>query len=355
MLRILSFGLFAIFSLIGTLLLAGLTYRAVRQRQNARVLILETPNSVNESMFVTLGGMEQWIQIRGEDRDNPVLLVLHGGPGFSYIPFTGMLRPWEKHFTIVQWDRRGVGKTFGRNGKQDSDKMTFDQMAHDGVELAEFLCRHLKKQKIILLGHSMGSLVGVPMARRRPDLFYAYVGTDQIVDGPRDESVSYDLLMTRVQAAGNQKAIKQLREIGAPPYENVKDWWTKQKLITATDPVAPEFEKTFFPMVMFTPTYSLKDIRDLGTGYQFSAAGMLKEIMNYDVRQAGTTFQIPIFIIEGENDVLDPTELAVEYFSSIEAPKKELVVMKGAGHQAMLIMRKQFLQELLTRVRPLAQ
>jgi len=355
MFKIAILGMIVFCGVVGTLLFAALTYRAVRQRQNARALVINNPNGVNEGMFVKLGGMDQWIQIRGEDRDNPMLLVLHGGPGFSYIPFTEMLRPWEKHFTIVQWDRRGVGRTFGRNGKNSSVKMTFDQMARDGVELTEFLTKHLNKQKVILLGHSMGSIVGVLMAKQRPDLFYAYVGTDQIVDGPRNEAVSYDLLVKRVRDAGNLKAEKQLEEIGAPPYDNVKGWWTKQKLITATDPVAPEFEKTFFPMVMFEPSYSLMDIKDLGTGYQFSAAGMLSEIMNFDVRKAGTTFETPMFIVEGENDVLDPTQLAVEYFSSIEAPKKELVIMKGAGHQAMLIMREQFLKELLVRVIPLVQ
>ena len=113
--------------LVAAPVVGGLAWRKARQRRVARALEITTPNGIVEQRFVPIGGIDQWIQIRGEDRDNPVLLVLHGGPGWPNAVFTLPLRPWERHFTVVQWDHRGAGKTLGRNGKAGSGEMTFDR------------------------------------------------------------------------------------------------------------------------------------------------------------------------------------------------------------------------------------
>src|SRR5262245_14232230 len=128
---------------VTALVLAAFAYRAVRQHQVARGLAITSPDGITESRYVELGGIEQWIQIRGEDRRNPILLVLHGGPGMSYLATTPLLRSWERHFTLVQWDRRGAGKTFGRNGRAGSEPMTFDRMVDDGIELTQYLRKML--------------------------------------------------------------------------------------------------------------------------------------------------------------------------------------------------------------------
>src|SRR5215204_1999421 len=121
----------------------GLAYRKSRQRKAAQALVINnTPNGIVEERFVRIGGVDQWIQIRGEDRDNPVLLVLHGGPGWPNAVFTRPLRPWEQHFTVVQRDHL-TGKTLGRNGKVGSGEMTFGRRVADAVELVEFLRNYL--------------------------------------------------------------------------------------------------------------------------------------------------------------------------------------------------------------------
>jgi pimeloyl-ACP methyl ester carboxylesterase len=139
----------------------GLAYRKSRQRRVAQALVIDTPNRIVEERFVRVGEIDQWIQIRGEDRDNPVLLVLHGGPGWPNAVFTLPLRPWEQHFTVVQWDHRGAGKTLGRNGKVGSGEMTFSRRVADAIELVEFLRHYLAKDKVILVAESMGTLTGV--------------------------------------------------------------------------------------------------------------------------------------------------------------------------------------------------
>jgi len=97
--------------------IGGLAWRKARQRRVAKALEIDTPNGIAEQRFVRVGGIDQWVQLRGEDRDNPLLLVLHGGPGWPNAVFTLPLRSWEQHFTVVQWDHRGAGKTLGASGK----------------------------------------------------------------------------------------------------------------------------------------------------------------------------------------------------------------------------------------------
>jgi pimeloyl-ACP methyl ester carboxylesterase len=142
------------------LLVGGLAYRAYCQHRKARALAIVTPSGIDEGLFARIGGIDQWVQIRGESRANPVILLLHGGPGFSYIPFTEIFRPWEKHFTVVQWDQRGAGRTYGRNGKAGSGEMTIDRMVQDGLEVAEFIRKRLGTERVILLAHSWAQFSG---------------------------------------------------------------------------------------------------------------------------------------------------------------------------------------------------
>ena len=334
----------------------GLTYRKVRQRRVAKALSNDNPNRIVEERFVWIGGIEQWIQIRGEDRSNPVLLILHGGPGWPNATFTLPLRAWEKHFTVVQWDQRGVSKTLGRNGKEGSGEMTFERRISDAIELTEFLRNHLHKDKVILLAESMGTLVGVPLAKRRPDLFYAYVGTDQYVDMARNEALKYQMTLERLRVAGNTKGVAALEKIGPDPSRwDLRAWNVNMAWAFKTNlPTPSPDRKLLFPLALSSPIYTLRDLYHLFVGFQFSTAQLFEEIMAYDAQQLGTRFEVPFFIFQGESDVVTLTTLAEEYFADVEAPTKGLALIKDAGHFAAFTQPDQFLTELLSRVRPLA-
>ena len=195
----------------------GLVWRKARQRRVAKALEITTPNGIVEQRFVKVGGIDQWIQLRGEDRDNPVLLVLHGGPGWPNAVFSLPLRPWERYFTVIQWDHRGAGKTLRRTGKAGSGEMTFDCRVADAIELIEFLRAHLGVDKVIVLAESMGTLTGLPLVKRRPDLVHALVATDLYVAMAANEARKYQLTMDRLRSAGNAKGVTALEEIGADP------------------------------------------------------------------------------------------------------------------------------------------
>jgi len=171
--------------------------------------------SIDQSSFVPMGGLDQWISIRGEDRRNPVLLVVHGGPGEAQWPQAARYRAWEEAFTVVQWDQRGAGHTFGRYGAKTPD-MTLERISNDGVELAEYLCRTLGKKKIIVLGHSWGSIIAVAMVQRRPELFAAYVGTGMVGSWKGAIKVKFDLVLAKARADGDAASVKQLEASGPP-------------------------------------------------------------------------------------------------------------------------------------------
>jgi pimeloyl-ACP methyl ester carboxylesterase len=334
----------------------GLAYRKARQRQGAKALVIDTPNGIVEQRFVKIGGIDQWLQLRGEDRDNPVLLILHGGPGWSNAVFTLPLRPWERHFTVVQWDHRGAGKTLGRTGKAGSGEMTFDCRVADAIELIEFLRQHLGKDKVVVLAESMGTLTGLPLAKRRPDLVAALVVTDLYVNMAANEARKYQLTLERLRAAGNAKGVAALEAIGADPARwDLQDWTTNMAWAFRTNVPTPNLDRRLlFPLALTSPIYSLRDLYSLFTGFQWSTAQMFDELMAYDAWRLGTRFEVPFFLFQGERDVVTLTTLAEEYFEEVEAPTKGLALIPDAGHFAAFTQPERFLAELRTRVHPLA-
>jgi pimeloyl-ACP methyl ester carboxylesterase len=333
----------------------GLAYRKARQRRVAKALVIDTPNGIVEQRFVRIGGIEQWIQIRGEDRENPVLLVLHGGPGWPNAVFTLPLRPWEQHFTVVQWDHRGAGKTLGRTGKAGSGEMTFDRRVADAIEVVDFLRDRLRKDKVILLAESMGTLTGTPLVKRRPDLFHALVATDLYVDMARNEGLKHQMTLDRLRAAGDSKGVAALERIGGDPTRwDLRAWNTNMGWAFKTNLPTPNPDrKLLFTLALSSPIYTLRDLYTLVMGFQWSTARMFEEIRAYDARRLGARFEIPFFLFQGESDVITVTSLATEYFTEVEAPAKELALIKDAGHFAAFTRPDRFLTELLTRVRPL--
>jgi pimeloyl-ACP methyl ester carboxylesterase len=334
----------------------GLAWRKARQRRVAKALEITTPNRIVEQRFVKLGGIDQWIQVRGEDRDNPALLVLHGGPGWPNAVFTLPLRPWEQHFTVVQWDHRGAGKTLRRNGKPGSGPMTFDQRVADAIELIDFLRQHLGVEKVIVLAESMGTLTGLPLAKRRPELLHALVVTDLYVNMAANEARKYQLTLERLRAAGNTKGIAALERIGADPARwDLGAWNTNMAWAFRTNVPTPNLDrKLLFPLALSSPLYTLRDLSSLFTGFQWSTAQMFHELTTYDARRLGAGFEVPFFLFQGETDVITLTSLAEDYFQEVEAPTKELALIKDAGHFAAFTQPQRFLTDLVTRVRPLA-
>jgi pimeloyl-ACP methyl ester carboxylesterase len=233
--------------------------------------------------------------------------------------------------------------------------MTFDRRVADAIELIDFLRRHLVIDKVIVLAESMGTLAGLPLVKRRPDLVHALVVTDLYVDMAANEGRKYQLALERLRAAGNAKGIAAL-EIGDDPARwDLQAWNANMAWALRTNVPTPNLDrKLLFPLALSSPIYTLRDLSSLLAGFQWSTAQMFQELKTYDARRLGTGFEVPFFLFQGETDVITLTSLAEEYFQEVEAPTKELALIPDAGHFAAFTQPQRFLTELVTGVRPLA-
>lgn len=241
-------------------------------------------------------------------------------------------------------------------GSRGSGEISLTQLLSDGIAVAEYLRTRLHKDRLFLLASSMGSTFGMEIGRSRPDMFYAYIGTDQNVGMVRGRDESHRRVLDRLRTHGLTTGVRALKRIGADPAlwtpndDTAVAQWTMK-----SDP--PGFRRTIKlrrDAVWYTPGWKLRDIRALVAGMRFSLEQLLPDIARYDAWAQGTRFALPIFIFQGENDVLTTPSVARTLFDDIEAPIKHMELIADAGHFAAFLQPDLFLNKLLTHVRPLA-
>jgi pimeloyl-ACP methyl ester carboxylesterase len=319
--------------------------------RNAGDYAIRTPNGIDESRYVTIGGIEQWISIRGENRANPVILLLHGGPGDATNPwgYAGF-RTWLRHFTVVQWDQRGAGRTLGRSGPGIAPTITIERMTQDGIELATLLRRDLAVDKLIVVGHSWGSILGVHMVKARPELFHAFVGTGQVGDPGRNYAVAYAELLRAAGRRGEQTAVRELNEIGPPPWRDRRPYGVQRKWANLFEG-ADAFLASTFGLGLMAPGYSTKDVNDWFDGQNLSGQRLVPVTSVLSPAALAGEFSVPVFVIQGTDDFTTPASLARTFVDSVRAPHKEFIPIEG-GHFAVFMKQEMFLDALLTRVLP---
>ena len=322
--------------------------------RNAHTYAITAPNGIDDATYVEIGGIEQWITIRGEDRNNPVLLFLHGGPGDATNPWGyAAFRSWLKYFTVVQWDQRGAGRTFGRNGAASASTITPDRMIQDGIELSEFLKKKLHNDKIVLVGHSWGSILGFCMAKARPELFYAFVGTGQVAaEFSRSSAVAYTTLLERASRQGNFEAVQELQKVGPPPYKDGKGFGVLHKWAMLFER-ADVFLASALGFALTAPGYSVRDINDWFEGQRVSGEHLEPYFDELDQQLLGGELAVPVFVIQGAEDYTTPVTLAKTYLDSVHAPRKAFSTIEGGGHFAVFTNQDDFLKQLKARVLPL--
>lgn len=307
---------------------------------------------IQEARFVTLGGIQQWITIRGSNRANPVLLIVHGGPGDSQSSLRSAYVIYEKDFTIVQWDQRGAGKTYAQNRNSPPEP---ERVELDGIELAQYLCNYLEKKKVIVLGHSWGSYLAVGMVQRRPELFAAYVGTGQVGSWRANIQAQFDFLLAKARAANDRKRVDQLEAIGKPDPTSAHQyfsWWSMRNPY-----MSPDDSKWFQELRKITrsdPEFTEEYLKTVGDGMLYSGRTTVNAMLATELPTTANTFKVPFFVIQGMEDMVTPTSGAMKYFSAVKAPKKKLILIEHAGHFALVTHPEEFSAALAKNVRPLA-
>ena len=332
---------------------------------NANVNWFGSENGIDVTEFVEIGGISQYIRIRGRNRDNPIMLDLHGGPGGAQSGITHRsLRPLTEYFTVVEWDQRGAGKTGG--GEEIVGTMNYGRMVADTVELIEHLRERFGVDKVVLVGHSWGSMLGIGVVQKRPDLIAAYVGVGQALAWNKAFDETARLLLEAAEAAGDQETVDALT--GLPDEWPAKEDYEAnfERIVVIQGPLgkygggmyaahSTDMLKSDIVLDAITsPDMPLSDIMSVFSPSEATNA-LVTDLYDRDFRtELGTNYKVPMFIFQGEHDWQTPTTLVKPWFAELTAPHKEYIAFEDSAHLVFTEEPGKYLFEMVNRVRPFA-
>lgn len=296
------------------------------------------PGSIAELTKVRLGGHDQWIEIRGANINNAVLLYLTGGPGQSDLPFSRVFfADLAQDFVVVGWDQRGTGKSYPA---LDPATLTLEQAVSDTIELTNYLRDRFHQEKIYLLGESWGTTLGVLAVQRHPELFYAYIGSGQMVSQRETDQRLYQDVLAYAERIGDTALARQMRAYGPPPY---KDLWAYGVVMQQYDKLAgpytppPAYEERgsasgIGPWGVLGSEYTLIEKVNVVRGLIDMFSVMYPHLQGIDFRVDVPRLEVPVYILDGEHELSARRDLALDWFNQLQAPSKQLFMFADAGH-----------------------
>lgn len=319
-------------------------YTPAIKEKNGKVV----EGSISELTQITLNGHKEWVSIRGENENAPVLLFLAGGPGGTQLAATRYeLNELEKNFVVVNWDQPGSGKSFNcMNGKE----ITVQTYIKDGIALTEYLRERFGQEKIYLMGESWGSALGIFLIDNSPEYFYGFIGTGQMVDFAETEKIDYYKAMEIAKENNNQKLIEKLVKQGeAPYYEGNIAWKSVTYLNCLTTAMAenPNITNGNYNTFrdMFASEYGILDSVNYMLGLMSTFNVVYPTLYETDLREDYAKLEVPVYFFLGRHDINAPTNLAEEYYNILEAPEKEIVWFEHSGHSTWMNETDKFVKE----------
>jgi proline iminopeptidase len=290
--------------------------------------------SVSEFATVSLGGKDQVVMLRGASVDNPVVLYLAGGPitsdiGYATMYFAGL----EQDFVVAVWDQRGAGKSYP--ALDPTDTFTPAQLTADALELAAYLRHRFDEDKIYLAGNSWGSTLGVLAARQAPEQFHAYIGMGQMVSQRVTDQRLYDDMLAYAARNDDDSLAGTMREYGRPPYDDVWGYAFVMGYYDTLEPY-PEWERfrETSPGVFATGAdeFSLIDKANVLRGLLDTFSLLYPQLQDVDFRRDVPRLDVPVYLIDGVNELSARRDLALEWFAGVDAPDKQLIPFQHSGH-----------------------
>jgi proline iminopeptidase len=326
-------GGIALSAALALLVLAGL----VRPASTAPILgpdgaVLE--KSIAELLTIPIGGHDQSLMIRGKDIDAPVLLFLEGGPGGTA---TGSMRyvgePLEDDFVVATWDQRGTGRSVAT--LEPTSTLTLDQMVADTIEVTQYLCDRFDERAVYVVGSSWGSTLGVLAVQQRPDLYHAFVGVGQMVDQLATDKLMYADSLAYAERTGDRAFAQRLRAFGEPPYT---DTFAYAQALAANPewldyPRGDDYDaRSEYPASLFVTEFTLTQQFRAAAGIFETYAVLYPQLQDINFRKSVPRLEVPVYLIEGAHEAPGRSTLAVEWFETLKAPTKQLVVFDRSGH-----------------------
>jgi pimeloyl-ACP methyl ester carboxylesterase len=316
------------------------------------------PNSVAILEQVPVNETRQWVLIRSENAANPVVLFVHGGPGTSQLTLMRKNNhSLEKYFTVVNWDQRRAGKSFAAG--RDEERMTRGQFVDDVLNLSSYLAKRFQKDKILLVGHSWGSVIGMLAASKAPDLFSAYIGIGQMSRMAESERISYEWTLEQSRKARDRAAVETLTAIGPPPYTG--DNW-QSKFMTERRILGKHGGEYYgsrigaFGVVLknfvFSREYTMVDRINCFRGIFQSVRALYPELSSTDLFVEVPEVRIPVYFCLGRHDFEVPSVLSAKYFEALKAPRKQLVWFERSAHMPNTEEKDKFNEFMINTVLP---
>jgi pimeloyl-ACP methyl ester carboxylesterase len=310
------------------------------------------PGSIASLEKVTLNGSTQWITIRGHDATNPVLLFLAGGPGGSQMATARhALGELEEHFVVVNWDQPGAAKSFHAVPQSE---LTPERYVSDAHQLVLYLQERFGVDKVYVLGESWGSVLGIWLVQRYPELFHGFIGTGQMVAFEETDRICYEFALRWAEERGDAKKVRQLTRQGPPPYYGDGVAMKQAAYLLDTfaymnqDPNVIGGFNTFGDLA--SPEYGLYDKVNWVRGPLDTLGTVYPHLWDVDLRREATHLEVPVYFLLGRHDINAPLPLAQEYFDLLQAPHKELIWFERSGHNPWTSEPDRFVEVLVEHV-----
>jgi pimeloyl-ACP methyl ester carboxylesterase len=266
---------------------------------------------INVEQVLSIGGIKQYVLIKGNDESKPILLFLHGGPGASLLSkadkISGKL---QQHFVVVHWDQRETGKTLSLN--KSTQPLTLDLFYQDTHDIIDSLLKKFQRPKLYLVGYSWGSGLGFHIADAYPELLYAYIAVSPVIDQWRSDSISLAML----KASMGNEARKELTQVKIP-FENAQQLYYHRKWL-----LKHEGQKFV----------SLSLRKSFVEAWGVTWFNVWSKSCDVNLFRTLPSIRCPVYFFAGEKDYNTNSSITREYARHVSAPKKALILFPAAGH-----------------------
>lgn len=291
---------------------------------------------LREKIFVEINGSQQGMFLQSENEGNPVLLFLHGGPGSPEVAFNEKYPSGlEKLFTVCWWEQRGSGISY--RSSITPQEMTIEQMIADAVTVTKYLCKRFGKEKVYVMGHSWGSLLGVLTVQKHPALFHAYIGVGQVAQQDRSERLAYRYMLEEFRKANDQKMVRKLEKYfldqGGPvsnAYLGVRSEGMMKLHIGVMRKMSSMMECV--SIVLGYNGYSLLEKFKFAKGSSFSLKYLWDRVLEMDLIQQVPELQVPVYILQGKYDYQVSYVVAGDFLKALNAPVKGFYTFENSAH-----------------------
>ncbi|KAB2334527.1 alpha/beta hydrolase [Cytobacillus depressus] len=288
-------------------------------------------NSISTLQQIEINGTKMEVMIRGKNQSNPIIIFVHGGPGCSEIPYVRKYQDLlEENFTIVHYDQRGSGKSY--HFFEDYSNVTTDLHVDDLLELTDYITERFGQEKVLLIGHSFGTYIGMKAASKAPDKFSAYIGIGQVADTVQSELDSLRYTINQAKLAGNMSDVKKLENLKSSVENGEK--FTPRNLVRKYGGAAKLINDNmdYYLGFLFGPEYNFLDAIRFVKGVSITQSILLSEERKQHITSIIDRFEVPCFFVMGQYDYMTSVSAAQTYFAKIEAPVKEFIIFDESAH-----------------------